>query len=255
MLDEALAGFLSELREAALYLAAGEGPVEPRHPGLVFLLLVVGVALVSYSPPLPAAAGLLASMPVLAYAALSRRGPVAPVVRSAAYVVGASALVALPLLPLHRGSQALLFLLRVSAASAMVASVAALVGWRRLAEGLGELGLPGEIVEGLSLVARYVPLLASEMLRLLAARRARSLGRPGLREAWRLLAGAAGELLERSMQRATLLGMAIEARSLSPLTRGRGRGGGWAGSAAELLAYLPPAAVVAVEVAALLAGC
>lgn len=251
-LDRAAEKFLGALRDASIRLAAAEGLVRPRRPELVFLLLLASVALVSSSASMaPALAGLAGSAAPLAYLLLARRGGAALVLQPVAYAAAASLVVSLPLLLGGRGGEALAFVARITASAVMVSSVAGLVGWRCLAEGMHRLGAPREFTESLRLVLRYTPLLAAEALRMLAARRARSLGRRGLAEEWRLLATAVGELLTRSTQRATVLSMALEARSLSASPAGYRRE---ARGRAEALAYLPSVAAIAALGLSLVAG-
>ncbi|ALL01527.1 ABC-type cobalt transport system, permease component [Pyrodictium delaneyi] len=253
-LDRAVEGLLEGLRDATTTLAMGEGVVYPHRPELVFLTLVAGVTLVSSTDSIfPALAGLAGSIAPLVYILSVHRGRGRwLVVQPLVYAIVASFIISLPLILGGSHSEAVSFILRITASAAMVMSVARLVGWRSLAEGMQRLGVPREFTGSMYLVLRYTPLLAAEVLRLLVARRARSLSGRGLREEWRLLATAVGELLTRSVQRALVLSMALEARNLSynrPSLAGRG-----GISLSEALAYLPSMTVIAALGLSLVAG-
>ena len=252
-LDKALRGVLDGLRDAATALAMGEGPIQPPCPELVFLTLVASVALISSSSsPAPAMAGIAGSLAPLAYLLSSTNGRRRVTIIPIVYALASSVIISAPLIIMGRHEEARLFVLRVAASAVMVVSVARLIGWRNLALGMQRLGVPREFTESMHLVLYYVPLLAAETIRLVSARKARSLGKQGLREEWRLLASAIGELMVRSMHKALVLGMAVEARSIARYdTYSQGpRNGVLRG----LLAYTPQAAVTIVAGLGVLAG-
>ncbi|ABM80112.1 energy-coupling factor transporter transmembrane component T family protein [Hyperthermus butylicus] len=242
-LDKALKGVLEGLRDAATALAMSEGLVRPPRPELVFLTLVVSVALISSSSsPAPAVAGIAGSLVPLAYLlsndAERKRATLTPIV----YVLASSMVISAPLIVMGRHGEAELLILRVVASTIVVVSVARLIGWRGLALGMRRLGVPGEFAESMHLVLYYVPLLAAETIRLISARKARSLRRQRLRKEWRLLSSTIGELVVRSMHRALVLSMAVEARSLARYSVYFSRPG--EGALRGLLAYAPQAAVI-----------
>lgn len=236
--SQSLHALLSGLRSVMLALSTMEGVAEPRRPETPLLGALAATALASIPrAPEVSAAVALASAPLVAYTLAAARFPR---YRLAAmgFVVAASAAASLPLVLAGREAEAAEFLLRVAGSTLSVAAIVTLVGWRSLSRGLASLGLPPWLSDSVRMTLVYAALLVGEALSLLAAREARSVGRRGVLDRWRLLATVVGELLLRVTARAYMVELAVRARSLEGGRRLSGGGGGgslWA----DLIVFLP----------------
>jgi len=235
--SQPLSGLLSGLRSVMLALSTMEGAAEPRRPETPLLGALAAATLASIpGAPEVSAAVALASIPLIAYATARARFPRYRIA-SIGFVVAASIVVSLPLVVMGRAAEAAEFLLRVAGSTLSVAAVVALVGWRRLSQGLSSLGLPAWLADSIRMTLVYTALLAGEARTLLAAREARNMGRQGILGQWRLLATAVGEFLVRASARAYMVELAVRARSLDEARERRraGRGSLWV----DLTAFLP----------------
>ncbi len=239
---------LAEAREAPTLLSMETGvPVEPRL-ALVFsmasvLLLAVG------GPPLFLVAGLVVSLGLLAYAGWLR-GYARGCLELLLYPLLVSTVSALPLaLAMGRWWDAFSLVARTVSSSAFLLAYTMLVGWSTMVYGLEALGAPHTVARSIMLAAYYLPRFIGDLASMLAARRARTLGAPGLRAWWRLLATCTGELLLRGYHTALQVTRAVEARSLGSQVPHPRRVEGY-----PLLPLAPCILVVACWVAASLAG-
>ena len=115
-------------------------------------------------------------------------------------------------------AQVAIFALRVSASSLALFSAASYLGWQGLVAALSSLRAPPLLTQSLALMLRYIPLLTRDAFRVLVAREARLVG-SSFRLRWLSLSSVVGSLVARSIRRALLLGMAMEARGGPPSPR------------------------------------
>lgn len=256
LLDRALEGLLGEIGEALEAFTAQWGR-DPVFPGAGFLLLLASLGVLSI-PGLPLQVSLVAvaaSLASLAYSALRLGAPWVRLLRAAVVVAVFSLVVVLPLL-VTRGA-GLGFAVRVLAASLLASAYTAAAGWRGVLLGLRCLGAPAQLVEAMEAMAMVIPGLALDAVKLLAARRSRSLGEAGVLASWGLIASAAAALLEKSLERGLRLQAAVRARSLGAPSPAMAKAGCWSprrGGAAALAAYAAPLAVLAAYAALLSLG-
>ncbi len=241
-MKDPLTGMLETLREVTVSLAASQGVTRPTRPRFFLPLLLASIAVAS-QPGFPAPAAVAAASGTAALLYALHSGAPRAAAKALLLVTLFSAVVSAPLLLSHR-SEALGFLLRVYGASALGISATAMVGWDAFIDAAEALGLPCELATAARLLLWNVKIMSEEALRLIAARRARTLGKNGIMEEWRLLASAVAGLLEKSMHRAEQVSRAIAARSLGTSTA-RGR----VSSGVSLIPYLAPAATIAAWVA------
>ncbi len=105
------------------------------------------------------------------------------------------------------------FIARVGLSAAVFTAFIFALGWRRLVEGLSDLGLPKELVFELGLVIISLPPLLRELSKMISAREARIVGETKLTGFWRVLATVAGDLLVRGYERAWRVEKAVRART------------------------------------------
>jgi len=106
------------------------------------------------------------------------------------------------------------FIARVVSAAAIFTSLAFIMGWRRMIEGLEGLKVPREITSLLSLFIIHLPFLLREASKMLSAREARIVKNVGFKDSWKVLATVVGDLFIRSYEHAIRLDRAIRARNL-----------------------------------------
>lgn len=242
LLDRAVEGLLGEVGEALEAFTAQWGS-PPALPGLGFLVLLAALGVLSL-PGLPlgvSLAAVAASLAQMAYSSLRHGAPMGRLLRAAVVVTVFSLVVVSPLIVMR--GVGLGFVARVLAASLVASAYTAAAGWRGVLLGLRCLGAPGQLLEAMDAMAVIVPGLALDAVRLLAARRARTLGERGVLASWGLIASAVAALLEKSLDRGLRLQAAARARSLGAAARGGPTPclGGMGG----LAAYAAPLAVLA----------
>ena len=215
LIDKAVKKFIEELDDVLTVLSS-RGTTNPPLPGLFLILLITSLLILSRSSveELVLFASALSSTPLLLLAMRrSGRGYFLALVKTGVLVVVFSAIVSAPLIITNR-AMFLGFIERIATISTEIIAVMGLAGWPNILGALSCLGVPSEIIYATDLMTRFIPLLGIDALHFLEARRARSLGDRGLREAWRVLATALSSLLEKSYSRSYQLSLAIRARSL-----------------------------------------
>ncbi len=208
---------LEGIRDTLAELAGGPACPDP----LAVFLLIADVALLAlvYSPLLDAAS-LALSLALLAAAGRLGR------LKLLAYPAALTAAAAAPLALMGRTGEAVSLAARTLASSTLLLAGVSWLGWRGFLGGLEALGAPRLVTEGVELLLYQASRLSRTLLEVLAARRARLLGRPSWRDWWRLEASAVADLMLRGVREAEALYMAVKARSLgaAAATRlGRGR--------------------------------
>jgi len=139
---------------------------------------------------------------------------------------------------------AALLILRTAGAAAMFTAVVMHLGWRGLVRGLRGLRLPEELALMVGFFVKYAPIFLRDACRMVAAREARLISRRRhYTAAWAGLISVIGEVVLRSYRRASMVSMAMKARSFSHFEHGR-EGVRWSKNDACLLAVL--ALIVAV---------
>lgn len=106
------------------------------------------------------------------------------------------------------------FIARVVSAAAIFTSLALIMGWRKMIEGLEGLRVPREITSLLILLIIQLPFLLREASKMLSAREARIVKNVGFKDSWKVLATVVGDLFIRSYEHAIRLDRAIRARNL-----------------------------------------
>ena len=213
MAETPLERLLEEIRSAAAELHRGGGCPSPYLAPIV--LLDAGLLALTYNPLLDAVAA------ASSLALLAARGGLARL-RLIAYPVALSAVAAIPLIPLGRVADAVSLVARTVTPALLLLAAVAWMGWRGLLASLSALGAPRLIVEGLEMLLYQGVKTATMMLEVIAARRARHLGRVSWRDWWRLQATALGDMMLRAVREAEQVYMAVKARTLGDPAPRRG---------------------------------
>lgn len=104
------------------------------------------------------------------------------------------------------------FLMKPATASAIFTSMLLAGGGRSFILGLHAVKVPKEIVRSLSSIMLFIPILAKDTCRMLAAREARIL-KENVSLKWRVLSTVVGDTILRSFERAERINRAISART------------------------------------------
>ena len=117
---------------------------------------------------------------------------------------------------------AALLILRTVGAAAMFTAIVMHLGWQGLVRGLCRLRVPKELAFMVGFFVKYAPMFLRDACRMLAAREARLISkRRYYIAAWAGLTSVIGEIVLRSYWRASMVSMAIKARSFSHFEHGR----------------------------------
>ena len=217
---------------------------KPRaRPVAILVSSVLSAAVLAFSSSTYTLAAGLALLPV--YTRIVGSG-VGRVVRALVAVSIFSVALVLPLAALGGFSASLVIVVaRAGLAASYVAAGFSGMGVNGLAAALSRLRLPHSLIGVLLLFMRFAPTYARELSRMLLARSSRIYRAPSLRQRWRLLGDAAGDLLVRGYSHAWRLSLALTARGLNPHP---GIIHGVDGSGRASILYLVPALLLAVEV-------
>ena len=110
--------------------------------------------------------------------------------------------------------QIVAFILRVSVSTLALVGTVSYLGWMNIVRALIILRMPSFLTRSLMFFLLYIPIMARETVKMLAAREVRLI-KSSRSEAWRILSTVVGDLILRSIERSQRLNMAIEARGFS----------------------------------------
>lgn len=106
------------------------------------------------------------------------------------------------------------FILRVSVSTLVLVGTVSYLGWMNIIKAFIILRMPSFLTRSLMFFLLYIPIMARETVKMLAAREVRLI-KSSRSEAWRILSTVVSDLILRSIERSQRLNMAIEARGFS----------------------------------------
>lgn len=134
---------------------------------------------------------------------------------------------------------AALLILRTVGAAAMFTAIVMHLGWQGLVRGLRGLRIPRELALMVGFFVKYAPMFLRDACRMIAAREARLISRRRYYiAAWVGLTSVIGEIVLRSYWRASMVSMAMKARSFGYLEHGRKEEARWGKNDLSLMAVL-----------------
>ncbi len=216
---------LEGLEELTLVLGS-EGSVRVNYPHVLFLLLSFDVVVIITSKTflLPLLALLISLVLAIRMDKVRKKAVMKIIVLSAIF--------SLPLL-ISRPQEAVVFFIRVVASSALVAAIVTLLGWYTLVRGVEGWLMPRGFADASRMMLIYSHRWIMDLLKVIMARKARLLSDDKKREIV-ILATGVGESLQRSMEKARVVSLAVEAR-----TFGRGSEGGKTNPFVFLMLFIP----------------
>ena len=126
-------------------------------------------------------------------------------------ILALSLFFSIPVIITHTPS-AVLFLLKVASSSLLVAVTISLVGWSTIAKGMEGIIMPKGFADASRMMLIYAERWARELIKIIIARKARTMTEDWKKEIM-LRASGVGELLYRSLERASSVALAVESRT------------------------------------------
>ncbi len=198
---------LKAMREVVTSLSKERGYCNCDPKVNVFLMLVSASLLSSSSGALLPLLAMLLSITIALKNKVSLQD-----MKSIAIIFLFTCVIVLPI-ALSDPKEAIDFTLKVTATSLLVLVSVLSIGWGKIAEALEGIILP----EGMGIVMRLllinVSILLKDLMDLLTARKARTLGKCGLSCEWKLRATALAALLEKAAHRSSRVEMALRSRT------------------------------------------